>query len=107
MPKQPTSSKKLKEVNEQVVSEPKVKGVLIKKTSARKRASHAVTPSQASPSTSALSAQAANVHLTDGDLSTRISQRAYELFHRRGGHHGQDLDDWFRAEQEVLGEHPR
>ncbi|MCA9453651.1 MAG: DUF2934 domain-containing protein, partial [Nitrospira sp.] len=23
---------------------------------------------------------------------------------RRGGHHGQDLDDWFRAEQEVMAE---
>lgn len=105
MPKQSSSTKKPKEANEPAVSEPKGKGVLIKKTSARKTGSHAATPSQASASV--LPAQAATVHLTDGDLSARIAQRAHELFHRRGGHHGQDLDDWFRAEQEVLAEHTR
>lgn len=34
----------------------------------------------------------------------RIAERAYELYQRRGGHHGQDLDDWFLAEQEVMAE---
>jgi hypothetical protein len=42
----------------------------------------------------------------NGDVQARITERAYELYHRRGGHHGQDLDDWFAAEQEILAEDP-
>lgn len=38
------------------------------------------------------------------DIQPRIAERAYELYQRRGGHHGQDLDDWFLAEQEVMAE---
>jgi Protein of unknown function (DUF2934) len=30
-----------------------------------------------------------------------IAQRAYELFETRGGGHGRDWDDWFRAESEL------
>ena len=30
-------------------------------------------------------------------MQARIAQRAHELFQQRGGHHGQDLNDWFRA----------
>jgi HSP20 family molecular chaperone IbpA len=33
-----------------------------------------------------------------------IADRAYEIYQSRGGDHGADQDDWFRAEQEVL--HP-
>lgn len=29
-------------------------------------------------------------------------RRAFELYERRGGGHGGDLDDWFRAERELL-----
>ena len=32
-----------------------------------------------------------------------IRRRAYELFEKRGYHHGHDLDDWLRAEAEVMG----
>jgi Protein of unknown function (DUF2934) len=32
-----------------------------------------------------------------------IAERAYELFMARGGTHGNDLDDWLRAESELLG----
>ena len=38
------------------------------------------------------------------DTQSRITERAYELFDRRGGHHGQDLDDWLTAEREILSE---
>lgn len=41
------------------------------------------------------------------DIQPRIAERAYELYQRRGGHHEQDLDDWFLAEQEVMGEGSR
>jgi DUF2934 family protein len=32
-----------------------------------------------------------------------ISRRAYELFLERGGEHGHDLEDWLRAEGEIIG----
>ncbi len=31
-----------------------------------------------------------------------VSSRAYELYERRGGAHGRDLEDWAKAEYEVL-----
>jgi hypothetical protein len=31
-----------------------------------------------------------------------IAARAYELFLARGGEHGRDLDDWLRAESELV-----
>lgn len=37
------------------------------------------------------------------DIQARIANRAYELYTQRGGHHGQDLEDWFVAERQVLG----
>ena len=37
-------------------------------------------------------------------LDSRIAERAYELWKHRGGHHGQDLEDWLTAEREVLSE---
>lgn len=40
----------------------------------------------------------------NGDIQVRIAERAYELHHHRGGHHGQDLEDWLTAEREVLSE---
>jgi HSP20 family molecular chaperone IbpA len=35
-----------------------------------------------------------------------IAQRAYEIYQSRGGQHGSDQDDWFRAEGEVLPDLP-
>jgi Protein of unknown function (DUF2934) len=32
-----------------------------------------------------------------------VARRAYELFLSRGGEHGHDQEDWYRAEQEVAG----
>ena len=37
-------------------------------------------------------------------LNARIEARAYELYERRGGHHGKDLEDWVEAEREILSE---
>ena len=31
-----------------------------------------------------------------------IAVRAYDLYHERGGVDGSDLNDWLRAEQELL-----
>ena len=30
-----------------------------------------------------------------------IARRAYEIYQRRGGNHGADLDDWLAAEREL------
>ena len=42
--------------------------------------------------------------MDDEALHQRIAEKAYELYHKRGESHGQDLDDWLEAEQLVLGE---
>ncbi len=36
------------------------------------------------------------------DIHQTISRRAYELCQSRGFYHGSDLEDWFRAESELL-----
>ena len=38
------------------------------------------------------------------NVDARIAERAHELYHHRGGHHGQDLEDWLAAEREVSSE---
>jgi hypothetical protein len=35
------------------------------------------------------------------DLSELIARRAYEIYEERGGCHGDDINDWLRAEAEV------
>jgi hypothetical protein len=35
-------------------------------------------------------------------LHENVRQKAYELYLQRGGIQGNDQEDWFRAEQEVL-----
>ena len=34
----------------------------------------------------------------------RIRLRAYEISLQRGGHHGDPLEDWLRAERELTGQ---
>jgi len=33
-----------------------------------------------------------------------IAVRAYELFQKRGGHHGHDREDWYEAEVQLARE---
>jgi hypothetical protein len=35
-------------------------------------------------------------------LEEQIAQRAHELWQQRGGEHGNDPADWFRAEREIM-----
>jgi hypothetical protein len=35
-------------------------------------------------------------------IKDRIEKRAYELFMARGGHHGYAIEDWLKAEKEML-----
>lgn len=36
-------------------------------------------------------------------VERRIRERAYELYEERGKEEGHALDDWLRAEEEILG----
>ena len=38
-------------------------------------------------------------HMTPNDDA--IARRAYELYERRGGAHGHDVDDWIQAEADI------
>lgn len=38
------------------------------------------------------------------DLYEKIAQRAYELYERRGGEWGHDMEDWLEAERAVREE---
>ena len=43
------------------------------------------------------------IHLLGNDgIRKCVSFRAYELYERRGADHGRDLEDWAKAENEVL-----
>jgi Protein of unknown function (DUF2934) len=35
-----------------------------------------------------------------------VRQRAYQLYEERGREDGHDMDDWLRAEAEMLGKRP-
>ena len=40
--------------------------------------------------------------LGNDGIRESVSLRAYELYERRGADHGRDLEDWAKAENEVL-----
>jgi hypothetical protein len=40
-------------------------------------------------------------------LEDRIRHRAHEIYLKRGGAPGSELDDWLQAEREVLGDSPK
>ena len=52
-------------------------------------------------------AQAPSVQQTEetsvnhGPTQDQIRLRAYQIYLERGAHHGQELDDWLRAEREL------
>lgn len=57
------------------------------------------------------SGKAQSVPVVEADILDRmnetdglIAERAYEIYQSRGGEHGSDQEDWFKAEQEIL--HP-
>ena len=43
----------------------------------------------------------ADGHLQNEPAPGDVRQRAYDLYRARGGEDGHDLDDWFRAENEL------
>jgi len=51
--------------------------------------------------TARLRETAADVQEIAAPRHADIASRAYELFLQRGGHHGQDFEDWLTAEREL------
>jgi hypothetical protein len=64
-------------------------------------------PAEASDSGLAVLPQSAGDTTTANVDRERIAQRAYELYLARGGADGQDMEDWFTAERELVGSYPR
>jgi hypothetical protein len=85
-------------------SSPQAKMALIKKEN-KKPAKKAGRPKMPKPPTMTISDPLLlNSPSTNGNVDPRIAERAYELWEHRGGHHGQDLEDWVAAEREVRSE---
>ena len=40
------------------------------------------------------------------DLEGKISRRAYQLYEEGGGVNGNDMDNWLKAEREILKQRP-
>jgi hypothetical protein len=36
------------------------------------------------------------------NVNDKIAKKAYELYLKRGGHHGYHMQDWIQAEKEIL-----
>ncbi len=61
-----------------------------------------VTPKAKAPTRrKRVNAPAANGAAASYPTVDQIRARAYELYLERGGMHGNDLDDWLAAEQEL------
>ncbi|MDH3505024.1 MAG: DUF2934 domain-containing protein [Nitrospirota bacterium] len=99
MSTQRASTSDRKELQKQSLSTGSGKGVSV--TPPRAKKSSGVKTDNPLP---AVEEQELKTPSANGDVQPRIAERAHELYHRRGGHHGQDLDDWFLAEQEILAE---
>jgi hypothetical protein len=63
-----------------------------------------VVPPQASPAKSNKPAAVVASAPRAQASPRRISDRAFEIFEKRGGQHGHDLQDWFHAEHQVLAQ---
>ena len=38
-----------------------------------------------------------------GDVEIQINRRAYELYSARSASHGDEVEDWLRAEDDIMG----
>jgi len=63
------------------------------KKPAVKQASSAISAKSAPVATSAPRIQASQ---------DRIKERAFEIYEKRGGEHGHDMQDWLHAERQIL-----
>lgn len=96
MAKNPSIQPSKNDTPQKSSSSDKLKSMLMKKPSKKP------APLEVEESLIAGVSESPNSQPTNGNGHPRIAQRAYELFQSRGGHSGQDLDDWLAAEQEIL-----
>jgi hypothetical protein len=77
----------------------------VKRTS-KPKAEKTTKSKSAKPETVAASQSSAPTKITTRavDISEAIRFRAFQFFEQRGYSHGADLEDWFRAESEVLAQ---
>lgn len=68
---------------------------MAKRPTTRSKATDPAAPPPAQPKPRKTKAAAAEPSVDD------IRRRAYELYQRRGGHHGEHFDDWLEAEKEL------
>jgi len=61
-----------------------------------------VIPMPEASSVPAIRKNGASAATNSIDLEGQIRQRAYELYEERGRTPGQETEDWFRAEREVI-----
>jgi hypothetical protein len=48
--------------------------------------------------------ESARSTVTEQEICQRIADKAYDLYEKRGGAHGFDVEDWLEAERLVLRE---
>lgn len=61
-----------------------------------------VIPMPEVTATPAIRKSSGSITPTPIDLEAQIRERAYEIYQERGCTPGQETEDWFRAEREVL-----
>ncbi len=76
-----------------------------RRASDKRRAAQEQVAAQPMPATASHDSGATTVRPAgaNGVTKQQIAQRAYELFVARGGSHGYDIEDWLKAERELLG----
>jgi hypothetical protein len=64
-------------------------------------AGRAITPLKKPKQKPASSIPSQHTEPSQLPIEERVRQRAYELYLRRGGQDGTDMDDWLQAEEEI------
>jgi hypothetical protein len=75
-------------------------GVLVMATPKRTRATSTTTRSKKTDAAQAV--ETTILSQSHGNAEELIRYRAYQLFEQRGRNHGFDMEDWLRAEVEVV-----
>ncbi|HYH00309.1 MAG TPA: DUF2934 domain-containing protein [Terriglobales bacterium] len=71
-------------------------------TAKRARTKKTTEPKSESKPVAATTSAVTTVTTRSVDLQDAIRERAYEIYEQRGGQHGADMEDWIRAEREII-----
>jgi hypothetical protein len=61
-----------------------------------------IDPGKKLPMTTEMKPQRPKIEIDPQHLEEDVRVRAYELYEARGQQDGHDLEDWFRAEDEII-----